>query len=79
MSDHITRYFTRVDAYVADLPEYQRGMWLKVQRDNLEHRYLEFQNRIASGQCQKPGMTAWDYVEMIAGLDKRLGELRAVA
>lgn len=79
MSDHITHYFTRVDAYVGELPEPQRGPWLAAQRDTWETRYAEFQRRIDSGECQKPGVSAFDYIETIAGLDRRLGELRAVA
>lgn len=68
-------FFARVDAHLAELPAHERSHFLHRLTCQWQDRYQNFQQRIAVGAPVSAGVTAFDYIATIAGLDQRAGRL----
>lgn len=72
-SQHVERYFNRLDSALTRVDPAERIKWLRVQRDHWEELYSEFCRSVDLGISPRI-VCAEDYVLTIAGLDKRLAE-----
>lgn len=79
MSEHVTRFFVRLDAHVACLPPWERGPFLRDRLTYFENLYRDWQAKIDSGHAAPPGLEAADFILTIAGLDQRLALQQAIA
>lgn len=89
MSERAERYFARLDAHLASLPDDDARMeLLEAQREKFEWEYGRFLRAIGregeeglgeerSEQISLSGPDAFDYVLTIAGLSERINRLRA--
>lgn len=78
MSDHVTRYFARVDERLSELPnDVCRRGFLGDELAKWQFRYDAFRLKVDRGEDTDPRVTAWDYVETLAELDKRMARYPA--
>ncbi len=68
----LSAYFARVDAHLDTLDDAGKARFLERLSDQWSERYADFQHRIARG-APTSGVTSFDYIETIAGLDQRAG------
>lgn len=78
-SPHVARYFARLDARLATLTANGHGPFLRAELAKWQYRYATFRRKVEHGLPTDSGVTAWDYMEMLGGLDRRLGKLAEVA
>ena len=67
----IPAYLARVDAELAKRDSARQADFLDLLITQWEHRYADFQDRVARGAPTPAGTTAFDFIDTIAGLDQR--------
>lgn len=73
---HVAAYLARVDERLAELPGPARRYFLTDELEKWQHRYARFGELVTAGR--DPGdVMAFDYIETIAALDRRLEEVRS--
>jgi hypothetical protein len=68
----LTAYFAKVDVMLADKTPAERQRMLVDEIKRWQHRYGEFCAKVDNGLPTSPGVTAFDFIDTIAGLDQRL-------
>lgn len=77
---HVTRYLARVDDRLAELTnDVTRRGFLGDELAKWQFRYDAFVRKVDACQPTDPDVTAWDFADTIAALDKRLAKYPAVA
>lgn len=75
----VKRYFARVDEHLPTLSRDAQEAFLRLEQAKWEQRYADFRARINSGWDYRGEITAWDFVDTLNGLDKRIAECLRVA
>lgn len=72
---HVTRYLQRLDEFLAALPDQtSRRGFLGDEHKKWQYRYQRWQARVDAGEETDPDVTAWDFVETMSELDKRIAQ-----
>lgn len=75
---HVVAYFHRVDECLAELrSDIQCRYFLVDQIEKWEARYARFCAAVDGGEETDLAVSAWDYIETLAELDRRLARLPA--
>jgi hypothetical protein len=72
-------YLARVDAHLATLNEPGRRVFIDSLVDQWTQRYERFMARVDRNQPTDPTVSAYDYIDTLAGLDVRAANVTARA
>lgn len=71
LAPHVARYFELVDAYLANVPLNERDTLISREIAKQEKLFERFQEKVDQGLPTSPEVTAFDFHETLAGLERR--------
>lgn len=75
LAPHVDRYLARVDEVLTALDDEQGREFIDRELTAWQHRYVRFQALVDAGEQIDPDVTAFDYIDTLSELTRRLGEM----